>query len=78
MRRDRENVNGRSYNLPLHVAYGSNEGDVTCSYDPDRGLASIPPYDATRGSGVGSAARTVTRRRRFVRTTSTSAAAIEW
>lgn len=51
MRRDRENVNGRSYNLPLHVAYGSNEGDVTCSYDPDRGLASIPPYDATRGFG---------------------------
>jgi hypothetical protein len=44
-------VNGRSYNLPLHVAYGSNEGDVTCSYDSDRGLATIPPYDAGRGFG---------------------------
>jgi hypothetical protein len=44
MRRDRENVNGRSYNLPMHVAHGANEGDVTCHYDADRGMANVPPY----------------------------------
>lgn len=51
MRRDRENVNGNAYDLPLHVAYGSNEGDVTCHYDADRGRADIPPYDQQRGFG---------------------------
>lgn len=51
MRRDRESVNGRAYNLPLHVAYGTNEGDVTCQYDVDRGLATVPPYAEGRGFG---------------------------
>ena len=51
LRRDHENVNGRSYDLPLRVAYGTNQGDVTCRYDLDRGLADIPPYDGGRGFG---------------------------
>jgi hypothetical protein len=50
-RRDRENVNGTSYNLPMHVAYGTSEGDVTCRYDADRGRADIPRYDQRSGFG---------------------------
>jgi hypothetical protein len=47
MRRDRENVNGNSYQLPMHVSHGSTESDITCSYDYQRGVASVPPW-ATR------------------------------
>ena len=44
MRRDRENVNGSSYQLPMHVSHGSTQSDVTCSYDMQRGVASVPPW----------------------------------
>jgi hypothetical protein len=64
VRRDRENVNGRSYDLPLRVAYGTTEGDVTCRYDIDRGLANVPPYEGgrafgRRGSGAYNQAQTM-------------------
>lgn len=45
MRRDQETANGSSYDLPLHVSHGSTEADVTCTYDSQRGVASIPAWD---------------------------------
>ena len=44
MRRDRENVNGGTYQLPMHVSHGATQTDVTCSYDMQRGVASVPPW----------------------------------
>jgi hypothetical protein len=44
MRRDRENINGTAYQLPMHVSHGSSEADVTCSYDTQRGIATLPPW----------------------------------
>ena len=44
LRRDRENVNNGTYQLPMHVSHGSNESDVTCSYDTQRGVATVPPW----------------------------------
>ena len=44
MRRDRENVNGSTYQLPMHVSHGSTQSDVTCSYDMQRGVATVPPW----------------------------------
>ena len=46
MRRDRENVNGGSYQMPMHVSHGSTESDITCNYDMQRGVASVPPWAA--------------------------------
>ena len=46
MRRDRETVNNGAYQLPMHVAHGANESDVTCSYDTQRGVATMPPWGA--------------------------------
>jgi hypothetical protein len=50
MRRDRENVNGGTYQLPMHVSHGSNESDVTCSYDTQRGVATVPPWVDRNGN----------------------------
>lgn len=44
MRRDRESINGTAYQLPMHVSHGSNESDVTCTYDTQRGVATVPPW----------------------------------
>lgn len=49
MRRDRENVNGSSYQMPMHVSHGSNESDITCNYDFQRGVANVPPWAAQQG-----------------------------
>lgn len=46
VRRDRENMNGNQYELPMHVSHGSNESDITCSYDMQRGVATVPPWEA--------------------------------
>jgi hypothetical protein len=55
MRRDRENVNGNSYQLPMHVSHGSNESDITCSYDFQRRVANVPPWAGqTVANGPGS------------------------
>ena len=48
MRRDRENVNGNSYSLPMHVSHGSTESDITCSYDYQRGVATVPRWAGRR------------------------------
>jgi len=53
MRRDRENVNGGTYQLPMHVSHGTNESDVTCSYDTQRGVASVPPWVDRNGINNG-------------------------
>ena len=54
MRRDRENVNGGTYQLPMHVSHGATQSDVTCSYDYQRGVASVPPWiDRTGNLGNG-------------------------
>ena len=45
MRRDRENVNGNTYNLPMHVSHAGNEADVTCRYDSQRNIAMVPRWD---------------------------------
>jgi len=50
LRRDRETVNGGSYQLPMHVSHGNNESDLTCSYDAQRGIATVPPW-ADRNGG---------------------------
>lgn len=64
MRRDRENVNGSSYELPMHVAHGSNESDITCSYDYQRGVATVPPWVAQQAIPGGRYARSYERARR--------------
>jgi len=53
MRRDRENVNGSTYQLPMHVSHGSTQTDVTCSYDMQRGVASVPPWVDRNGINNG-------------------------
>jgi hypothetical protein len=45
LRRDRENVNGNQYQLPLHVSHGTTEADLTCRYDVNAGTADLPPWD---------------------------------
>ena len=45
MRRDRENVNGNTYNLPMHVSHAGTEADVTCRYDAQRNIAMVPRWD---------------------------------
>ena len=45
MRRDRESVNGNTYNLPMHVSHAGTEADVTCQYDPQRNVAMVPRWD---------------------------------
>jgi hypothetical protein len=53
VRRDRESIDGRAYQLPMHVAHGTTEGDVTCRYDMDHARADVPPYAGGRGFGRG-------------------------
>ena len=53
MRRDRENQNGNAYQLPMHVSHGSNESDITCSYDMQRGVATVPPWVARENTSNG-------------------------
>src|SRR5690242_10570769 len=53
MRRDRENANGGSYQLPMHVSHGSNESDITCTYDYQRGVATVPPWVARQEANNG-------------------------
>jgi len=50
LRRDRENTNGAAYQLPMHVAHGASEADVTCTYDTRRGVATLPPWVEPGGS----------------------------
>ena len=45
MRRDRQSVNGNTYNLPMHVSHAGTEADVTCQYDPQRNVAMVPRWD---------------------------------
>lgn len=45
MRRDRETMNGNTYNLPMHVSHAGTEADVTCQYDPQRNVAMVPRWD---------------------------------
>lgn len=45
MRRDRENQNGTSTELPMHVLHGGSEADVTCRYDAQRGVADLPRWE---------------------------------
>jgi len=45
MRRDRESVNGNTYNMPMHVSHAGTEADVTCQYDPQRNVAMVPRWD---------------------------------
>ena len=61
LRRDRENVNGSSYQLPFHVQHGTTEADVTCNYDSNRGIAVLPPWD-DRSDRVGQITDARTRR----------------
>lgn len=53
MRRDRESVNGSSYQMPMHVSHGSNESDITCNYDMQRNVASVPPWDQRQNVSNG-------------------------
>jgi len=53
MRRDRENVNGSTYQLPMHVSHGATQTDVTCSYDMQRGVATVPPWVDRNGINNG-------------------------
>jgi hypothetical protein len=53
MRRDRETVNGSSYNLPMHVSHAGAEGDVTCRYDTQRGVADMPRWENRQGYNNG-------------------------
>src|SRR2546423_1916209 len=54
MRRDQENVNAGTYQLPMHVQHGTTEADVTCNYDANRGVATLPPWDDGAGRVAGS------------------------
>lgn len=45
MRRDRENVNGNTYNVPMRVNHGGTQADVTCQYDSQRNIAMVPRWD---------------------------------
>jgi hypothetical protein len=45
IRRNPQTVNGSEYQLPLHVAHGATETDVTCRYDTQRGVAELPPWN---------------------------------
>jgi hypothetical protein len=45
LRRDQENANGSSYDLPMHVSHAGTETDITCSYDSQQGVATIPAWD---------------------------------
>jgi hypothetical protein len=62
MRRDRENVNGGSYQLPMHVSHGSTQSDITCSYDTQRNVATVPPWVAREETNNGRYARNYTDR----------------
>ena len=53
MRRDQENTNGNVYQLPMHVAHGASEGDVTCRYDVNRDVADLPRWDDREGRRHG-------------------------
>jgi hypothetical protein len=53
MRRDRENVNGGSYQMPMHVSHGSTQSDITCSYDMQRNVATVPPWVAREEANNG-------------------------
>ena len=45
IRRNPETVNGSEYQLPMHVAHGTTEADVTCRYDTRRGVAELPEWN---------------------------------
>ncbi len=49
IRRNPETVNGSEYQLPLHVAHGATETDVTCRYDTQRGVAEMPAWNDRPG-----------------------------
>jgi len=53
VRRDRENVNGSTYQMPMHVSHGSNESDITCNYDMQRNVATVPPWVAREEANNG-------------------------
>jgi hypothetical protein len=45
VRRDRERMNGASYELPFHVAHGTTETDLVCKYDDQRHVAALPAFE---------------------------------
>ena len=53
LRRDRETVNGTSYNLPMHVSHAGTEADLTCRYDTQRGVAELPRWEDRMSNGNG-------------------------
>ena len=66
IRRDHETLSGVSYTLPFHVAHGTTETDVTCRYDDQRHLATLPTFETlhvTTTHTVSSTGSTVASRR---------------
>lgn len=45
IRRDHETLSGVSYTLPYHVAHGTTETDISCHYDDQRHLATLPAFE---------------------------------
>ncbi len=50
LRRDRETQGTVTYAFPLHVRHGTEEADVTCTYDTRRGLANLSALQAQRAA----------------------------
>jgi hypothetical protein len=48
VRRDRETQGTETYAFPLHVRHGTEEADVTCTYDTHRGSANLSALQAQR------------------------------
>ena len=51
IQRNPASVSGNEYQLPMHVAHGTTEADVTCRYDTSRGVAELPAWN-DRPAGV--------------------------
>jgi hypothetical protein len=48
MRRDNETHATTTITFPMHVRHGTEEADVTCTYDTHRGLATYSAFQAQR------------------------------
>lgn len=66
LRRDTETHTTTTYAFPLHVRHGTEEADVTCTYDTHRGAATLSELRAAQRE-ERAAARTETREARAQR-----------